>query len=177
MARIPYVPANIAEPKDIVDAVRARRGGDLLELDRLLLHSPPLTQGWNVYLKAIRTQLAIDARLRELAICTVAVLNAAEYEYENHLPFFLAAGGTPEQGRAIRNINMGLKDDGLFDAAERAILRLTHEMTRNVQVSDVTFDAASKALGSTQAVVEMVAVIATYNMVSRFLVALNLHPN
>jgi alkylhydroperoxidase family enzyme len=49
-------------------------------------------------------------------------------------------------------------------------------MTKNVKVSDETFKAAAKALGSTRALVELIGVIATYNMVSRFLVALELHP-
>lgn len=44
MARIPLVPLDLQEPKDIVDAVRKRRGGDLSELDRLLLHSPQFTE-------------------------------------------------------------------------------------------------------------------------------------
>jgi hypothetical protein len=81
VARIPFVPLDLTEPKEIVDAVRARRGGKLLELDRLLLHSPTFTQGCNAHLKAVRTQLTVPANLRELAICTVAVLNGAEYEF------------------------------------------------------------------------------------------------
>ena len=42
MPRLPYVPLDIAEPKEVVAAVRARRGGTLLNLDRILLHSPPV---------------------------------------------------------------------------------------------------------------------------------------
>ena len=64
----------------------------------------------------------------------------------------------------------------LFDEAERAVLQLTLEMTRDVAVSDATFARASNTLGGTQQVVELVATIAAYNMVSRFLVALDLHP-
>jgi alkylhydroperoxidase family enzyme len=50
------------------------------------------------------------------------------------------------------------------------------EMTRSVEVSDATFVQAVKALGSSQSVIELVAVIACYNMVSRFLVALQVRP-
>ncbi|HVL55319.1 MAG TPA: carboxymuconolactone decarboxylase family protein, partial [Burkholderiaceae bacterium] len=59
MPRIPYVPADIAEPRVIVDAVRARRGGTLLELDRMLLRSPPLAAGWNAMLGAVRRELSL----------------------------------------------------------------------------------------------------------------------
>jgi alkylhydroperoxidase family enzyme len=45
-------------------------------------------------------------------------------------------------------------------------------MTRQVRVSDDTFERIRSELGSDQHLVELVAIIATYNMVSRFLVAL-----
>src|SRR5690606_10326538 len=45
--RIPYQPADLAEPAEVVDAIRQRRGGELLELDRMLLHSAPLAARWN----------------------------------------------------------------------------------------------------------------------------------
>jgi alkylhydroperoxidase family enzyme len=52
---------------------------------------------------------------------------------------------------------------------------LTIEMTRQVRVADATFAAVRAVLGE-QATVELVAVIAAYNMVSRFLVALGVEP-
>ena len=176
MARIPFVPADIREPKALVDAVRARRGGELLELDRLLLHSPALTEGWNFHLNQVRTKFSLDPKVRELAMCVVAVVNEAEYELKAHLPLFIKAGGSEEQGKALRNPGAAMKDTRLFNELERATLALSYEMTENVEVSDATFAAAQKALGSTQLVVELVGVIATYNMVSRFLVAFELHP-
>ena len=56
------------------------------------------------------------------------------------------------------------------------MLQLTLEMTRDVKVDDATFERARRALGGTQKVVELVATIAAYNMVSRFLVALDVQP-
>ena len=176
MPRIPFVPADIKEPKALVDAVRARRGGELLELDRLLLHSPPLTEGWNFHLNQVRTKLSLDSKLRELAMCGVAVINKAEYEYKAHLPLFVKAGGTEEQGKALRNMESATKDTRLFNEIERATIALTYEMTEHVKVSEATFAAAKKALGNDRLLVELVGVIATYNMVSRFLVAFDLHP-
>lgn len=176
MARIPFLPLDLKEPKALVDAVRARRGGELLELDRLLLHSPPLAEGWNFHLNQVRTKLSLDPKLRELAMCGVAVVNKAEYEFKAHLPLFVKAGGTEEQGKALRNPEAAMKDTRLFSALERATLALTYEMTKNVKVSDATFAAAREALGSEKLLVELVGVIAAYNMVSRFLVAFELHP-
>jgi alkylhydroperoxidase family enzyme len=174
--RLPYVPADIAEPKEIVDAVRKRRGGTLLPLDRLLLHSPPLAAGWNAYLGAVRTQLSLAAKPRELAICAVAAFNGAEFEFVHHAPLLLKAGGTQAQANALRDLVHAASNDSLFDADERAVLQLTLEMTRDVAVKDATFARAGAAAGGTQKVVELVATIAAYNMVSRFLVALDLQP-
>ncbi|MEI7530802.1 MAG: carboxymuconolactone decarboxylase family protein [Betaproteobacteria bacterium] len=175
MARIPLVPLDLKEPKEIVDAVRNRRGGELSELDRLLLHSPALTEGYNFFLGKVRNNLTTIPKLRELAMCTVAVVNKADYEYNAHLPLFVAAGGTPEKGKAILELESAIKNTTLFDATEIAVLRLTLEMTRDVQVTQETFDLARKAMGGDQQLVDLVGTIATYNLVSRFLVAFELH--
>ena len=173
MPHVPYVPADLAEPKEVVDAVRARRGGHLTHLDRLLLHSPPLAAGWNSLLGAVRTRLSLDARIREIAICAVASLNGAEYEFHHHAPELIKAGGDEHQVRALRDVASAANNGGLFTEAQRAALQLTLEMTHGVAVNDDTMEWVKNALGSPQLVVELVATIATYNMVSRFLVALD----
>ncbi len=175
MPRVPYVPADLAEPRGIVDAVRARRGGALLELDRMLLHSPELALGWNGYLGAVRGQLKLAPRLRELAMCVVAVLNGADYEFHHHAPEFLKAGGTAAQLEALRDPARAGGDATLFDDTERAALAVAVEMTRAVRVPDATFAALAGRLDERE-LVEFVATVATYNMVSRFLVALGIEP-
>ena len=58
---IPYKPDDDQlGPKELVDAIRSRRpGGKLLNLDRILLHSPAFAKGWNGLFAAIRGQLAV----------------------------------------------------------------------------------------------------------------------
>jgi len=176
MRLIPYQPRDIDEPQDLVAAIRARRGGTLLNLDRMLLHSPALARGWNSYLRAVRTELALSPRLRELAICAVAVLTGADYEFGQHGPEFLKAGGTARELDALARIGTADLDAGAFDAREQAIIGLATEMTRSVRVRRATLDAARAALADDRQMVEMVGVIAAYNMVSRFLVALDVEP-
>ena len=176
MRVIPYQPKDIDEPRELVAAIRARRGGTLLNLDRMLLHSPPLAAGWNGFLRAVRTELAVAPKLRELAICAVALLNRADYEYRQHAPVFLQAGGLAEQLDALDRIGGADFDPTAFDAQERAVIALTTEMTRTVEVSPATTDAVRAAFAIDRHVVEIVGVIATYNMVSRFLVALGVEP-
>lgn len=174
--RIPTVPEAELGPLEIVAAVRQRRGGSLLNLDRMLLNSPAYAIGWNAFLGAVRNHLALDARLRELAICAVAVLNGADYELDQHAPEFLQAGGTQAQLTALQDIFSARYDADLFDEAERATLTLTREMTLHVTVSDACFERVRLALPDPQQQVELVGVVAAYNMVSRFLVALQVAP-
>ena len=88
--RIPLKPIDLAEPADLVAAIRKRRGGQLIELDRLLLYSQPLSEGWNHFVGNIRERFSVPQQLRELAMCTVAVLNNAEYEFSQHAPLYLS---------------------------------------------------------------------------------------
>jgi alkylhydroperoxidase family enzyme len=176
MPRLPYLPADLREPEAIVAPIRARRGGQLLHLDRMLLHSPPFARGWNAFLGEVRTGLALSARLRELAMCVVAVVNRAEYEFHHHAPEFLKAGGSAAQVAALRDPERAVRNIELFNAAQRATIRLDVDMTREIEVSPQDFEAVKAQLPGPQEVVELIGVIAAYNMVSRFLVALGIEP-
>lgn len=176
MPRVPYQPANIADPEALVDAIRTRRGGTLLNLDRMLLHSPAYAAGWNALLRAVRQELSLAPKLRELAVCVVAVLTGADYEFHHHAPEYVKAGGTMAQVGALRRMTTNNFDTELFSTEERAVINLTVAMTRDVTVDNVTFDAVSAILPNPQQVVELVGTIATYNMVARFLVALGIEP-
>ena len=176
MPRLPYKPLDDAGPEAIVAPIRARRGGTLLNLDRQLLHSPPLAAGWNELMGAVRSRLTLPELLREIAICAVATINRAPYEFHHHAPLLRAAGASEAQVESLRDVEAALRDPGLFDAAGQATLRLAVEMTRSVQVADPTFEAVRRALGDDRQLVELVATIASYNMVSRVIVALGIEP-
>ncbi len=178
--RLPdWTPERKAQPQDLVDAILARRGGALLNLDKALLWSEPLARGWNTYLKAVRTELPTSRRLRELGICTVALLTGAHYEYHHHAPDFLAAGGTQAQLDALNAFVQadprGIPSDPSLGEVEQLVIRYAAQMTLDVQVSDAVFDALRRHFDETQ-IVELTSAIATYNMVARFLVALGITP-
>jgi alkylhydroperoxidase family enzyme len=162
---IPYADETKA-PQDLVQAIKSRRtNGKLLNLDLMLLNSPNFAKGWNSMFGAIRGQLAVPAKLREISIMTIAVLNDAPYEWLQHEPEFLKAGGTQAELAAIKK-----GDSGVFDEAGQATIALATEMTKNVKVSKATMARAQKVLPNDQ-LVELIGTIAGYNMVSRFLVA------
>jgi alkylhydroperoxidase family enzyme len=175
MPRIPYVTDDEAGDGPLVTAIRKRRGGGLLNLDRQLLHSPPFAEGWNGLLGAVRTRLSVDPKLRELAMCVVAVLNDAPYEFFHHAPEYVKAGGTRAQIDAVEAMKSTPLDPSLFDELGNATIGLAFQMTTMIHVEDATFDTLLTHLGRAHAV-ELVGVVATYNMVSRFLVALGVEP-
>jgi alkylhydroperoxidase family enzyme len=182
--RIPdWTPAAHPQPQELVDAILARRGGQFINLDKALLWSEPLARGWNVYLKAVRSELPTSRKLRELGICTVALLTGAAYEYHHHAPDFLAAGGSQAELDALNAAIPALfaqkprkvQVDKRFGAIEMIVIEYAAQMTLDVKVEGSTFAALQTHFNTTE-LVELTSAIATYNMVARFLVALGVSP-
>ena len=177
--RIPeWTPEAKPQPAELVDAILARRGGQLINLDKALLWSEPLARGWNSYLKAVRTELPTSRKLRELGICTVALLTGAQYEYHHHAPDFLAAGGTQGQLDALDRVvaqDARQAQDAALGELEQLVVRYAAQMTLDVKIDDALFDALRQHFDTT-GLVELTSAIATYNMVARFLVALGVQP-
>jgi alkylhydroperoxidase family enzyme len=81
MARIEYPDVDGLETGDLVARIAHERGGQVINLYRMLLHSPPVAEGWRALGTAIRTESSLDDRSRELAICLVARLTGSAYEW------------------------------------------------------------------------------------------------
>ena len=180
LMRIPdWTPEQKPQPTDLVEAILARRGGTLINLDKVLLWSEPIARGWNVYLKEVRTGLPTSRKLRELGICTVALLTGADYEYHHHAPDFLAAGGSQAELDALRLFvdadPRAVPNSPAFGELEKIIVQYATQMTLDVKVSDPLFAEIRKHFDPTQ-IVEITSAIATYNMVARILVALQISP-
>jgi AhpD family alkylhydroperoxidase len=169
-ARLPEAP----DDGPAADLLRARRGGVLTTLDRLLLHSPPVAEGWNALLGALRGATTLPADLRELVVLRVAVLNGAEFEWTSHAPIARRAGLTDLHLRVLRT------DDALaepvWSPVQAAVLAFTDASTRSVAVPDAVFTALRAHLDDRQ-VVELAVLVGGYAMVSRFLVALDVPPS
>ena len=161
-------PATRPELAALERTIRAERGGIPL-LYQVLLNSAPLADGWEKLLTAIRNRSSVPADLREMVILRVAVLNRAPFEFEAHLQVAREVGVGEAKIEAIREGDMG----EVFSPLEGAVLALTDAMTRQVQVPDEVFAPVRSHLDD-RAVVELVATIAAYNMVARFLEALRI---
>ncbi|PWN45517.1 alpha/beta-hydrolase [Ceraceosorus guamensis] len=187
MPRVPYVfpPAG---SDAVADAIRQRRGArGLTSLDGMLLNAPPIAQGWNTLLGAVRTGSQLEGDLREIMILRVAARNKAAFEWIQHEKVAREEGVSTEQLNRIGDLGVPALSStrpgaGSLSSIQAAMLSLADEMTTKVQVSDETFEAARSAFqkagedetAANRKVVEAVATTAVYNMVSRFLVALDI---
>ncbi|PLB47107.1 hypothetical protein P170DRAFT_438829 [Aspergillus steynii IBT 23096] len=193
--RLPYAPTEPASPDadtaDIYARIAARRHPrPLIPLDLSLLHSPPVADGWNSFLGAIRTRTIIDQGLLELAVCRVAVLTNAVYEWNAHAPLALRGGVRPEELQAVRtlpSVAVGTSEElaaavealeqSSLTARQRAAVQYADEMTQTVRVQDTTFARLQEQGFSDREIVELTTGIAGYNCVSRVLVALDVGEN
>ncbi|KAF8629799.1 hypothetical protein AX15_003270 [Amanita polypyramis BW_CC] len=186
------VPGRHPQPgvSPVADLIRQRRGHrGLTPLDAVLLHVPPVAEGWNLLLGAVRTKGALPGDVRELMILRVAAINKAKFEWDQHEPVGRGAGLTTPQLYIIRDTSTPLPPaKGILTPLQTAALRFADASTRDVRVpKDVTDDLIHElrnlvkenrlesAVGEVERAedlfVEAAAVAASYNMVSRFLVS------
>jgi 4-carboxymuconolactone decarboxylase len=166
--RVPLVqPGTRAELAEIEDRIVAERGRVSL-LYQVLLNSGPIASGWERMLTAVHNQTSVPANLRELMILRVAVLNGATFEFDAHIPHAERAGVSAEKIAAVREEKLR----PVFAPLEQLVLELSDAMTRDIVVPDALFERLRSHFNDTQ-IVEVVATVAAYNMVSRLLVALH----
>ncbi|TKA74327.1 hypothetical protein B0A55_07174 [Friedmanniomyces simplex] len=176
--RIPYAPSGPAEPTPenlaIYDRIRERRNPrPLIPLDLALLHNPNIADGYNTLMGAIRTHSSFPFALAELAICYVAVLNSAVYEWTAHAPIALKAGAKRAVLEAVLNRTWrGTTDHVAVSVDEEMVLEFTEQSTKNIRVEEELMERL-KARWTDRQVMELTMTVGGYNMVSRFLVALD----
>src|SRR5882724_6802961 len=173
MARVALIGENEhPELADSIAKIKGARGGRLINIYRLMLHSPALANVWFDLNQAVRYGTEIDGQSRELAVIRVAILNNVEYVQRAHGPAYaLKEGLTPEQVAAVEN----WQPSKLFSASQRALLDYTDAMTREIDVPDPVFSELRQHFSERQTV-ELTMLIGAYNMLTRFLKALQVDP-
>jgi 4-carboxymuconolactone decarboxylase len=166
----PVIPGTRPELAAQEAQIQAERGR-ISPLYQVLLNSPPIAHGWEQMLSAVRNRNSLPAGLRELVILRVAVLNRAPYEFDAHVPHALNAGVAQAVIDGLRAVP--LATDLSLTPAERVALRLCDAMTRDIEVPDALYAEVQEHFGA-QGQIDLVATVAAYNMVSRFLVALQI---
>jgi 4-carboxymuconolactone decarboxylase len=173
MARVSLIEENEhPELAGSIGKIKGARGGRLINIYRLMLHSPALANAWFDLNQAVRYGTEIDGQSRELAVIRVAILNNVEYVVRAHGPAYaLKEGLTPEQVAALSD----WQPSNLFDEKQRVLLAYTDAVTRDIDVPDAVFVDVRKHFSERQTV-ELTLLISAYNMLTRFLKALKVDP-
>jgi 4-carboxymuconolactone decarboxylase len=173
MARVALIAeADHPELAEPIALLKNGRRGELINVYRLLLHSPELAIEWFELLNAVRFKTGIDDITREIVIIRVAVLNDVRYVINQHIPkLALDAGLTLAQCDAIRD----WQTSAAFTPVQRAVLAFTDAMTVDIRVPEPVYAAVSACYDERQ-MVELSVLVGAYNMHTRVLQALNIDP-
>jgi len=171
MARVRLLGEDEAgDSAEFIAKVRRGRRGNLLNIYRLLLHSPPLASAWFDLLNAVRWKTTLHGRLREIVIIRIAYVNDAQYCLAQHIPALALADGMT---RAECDALADWRAASLFSGSERAALAFTDAMTRDIRVPDDVFADVRRHFDERQ-IVELSVLIGAYNMHTRVQEALQL---
>lgn len=168
MARIPYI-EEAAHPEIAaeIERIKGKRGG-LLNIYKLLLHSPPVAMSWLGHSNAIRWETTLSPRLRELVIVRIAQSLSYPYALRQHVPTIaLADGVTLAECEALKD----WRPTAFFDTAERAALAFADAMLAGPDVRASLLEALKPHFNDRQ-VVELAVLVGTYIMHNRVFSAL-----
>lgn len=172
MARVSLIDEkNHPELSGFIAKIRGARGR-LLNIYRMMLHSPAIAGAWFELNQAVRYETEVDGQSRELAVMRVAILNGVDYILRAHGPnYALKEGLTAAQVEALAD----WRSSPLFSDRQRALLAYVDAMTRDIDVPDAVF-AKLRSRYSERQTVELTMLIGAYNMHSRVLKALKIDP-
>ena len=158
------------ELAELIARIRGGRGGRLLNIYKMLLHSPAIAAAWLDQVTAVRWKTELDGQLREIVIIRIGMLNRVEYVINAHVPAFaVEAGLTLDQCNALAD----WRNSTLFDERQHSALAYADAMTRDIQVTAAVYVELKRHFNERQ-IVELTVLIGTYNMHTRVLQALEI---
>ena len=168
MARIAYVEEN-DHPELAADIARIKGGrGGLINIYKLLLHTPTVCMTWFEHIGAIRWKTRLTPRLREIAIVRIAQAARYGYALQQHVPRIAVPDGVSlEECEALKD----WRGSKFFNDAERAALAYVDAMRAAPEVPDEVFDAVRKHYNERE-IVELTVLVGTYLMHNRVFTAL-----
>jgi alkylhydroperoxidase family enzyme len=166
MARIRLINPDTVpdELRPLVEQIKRERGGRVLNLYKLLLNSPPIAAGWLHMGTAVRMESSLSGDVRELAICRVAQISGAEYEWQAHAPIAVKEGVSQAQVDQLAD----WQASEAFTPRQRAVLAYAEQVTWEFDADEATFAAVREHFND-QEILELTVTIGFYNTVSRVL--------
>jgi alkylhydroperoxidase family enzyme len=162
MARIPYFDVESASGRhaEFLDKLKPH-----LNIYRMLANSEAGLKGFTRMGNALLFRCELDPGLRELAILRVGRLSRTAYEVFQHERIAREAGVAEEKIAALRDSTI---EAPAFTDQEKAVLRFTDDVVRNIKATDRTLKPVQSLL-TPGALVELTLTIGYYMMVCRFL--------
>ncbi len=142
----------------------AHPSGRVVNINTTLANHPKLEERWLPWAMYIFTESTLPPREREILILRIGWLCRSEYEFGQHTLFAKSAGLTDEE---IRRITEGPKAPG-WDPFDATLLQAVDELHADAFVTDATWNALAKRYNKQQ-VMDVVATVGQYNLVSMFL--------
>ena len=164
MARVKLLqPEDVPDHPALIERIRKGRRGNVINVYKMLLHSPDIASVWLDLVNAVRWKTELDGRLREIVIIRVGYLNRCAYVVKQHVPELSMPEGLPkEESDALAD----WRASKFFNERERAALAYTDAVTRDIDVPDAVFAELRKHFSERQ-IVELTVLIGTYNMHTR----------
>jgi alkylhydroperoxidase family enzyme len=135
-----------------------------LNIFRLLLRRPRTAKALADLLVSLLFRGELDDRLRELVIMRIGWATGSDYEWTQHWAIAQERFGvSAEELLALRD----WRASDRFGPAERAVLTAVDETLETGTLSDATFSECAQHLGGPGELVELVAAIGTWRLVSQ----------
>lgn len=166
-------PIEVSDDPEVIKAIakiKGARGGRFNPIYKLLMHNPAIATAFLGQVGAVRWNMTLDGRIRELVVLRVSVLNRVDYvRAEHEAGFALEEGLTQEHFDAV----IDWRKSAIFNPVQRAALAYTDAITVDIQVTPGIQDEVARHFGQRQ-IVELTALIGTYNMLTRMFEAFDI---
>ncbi len=166
--RVPLLP--LEEAKQIAGEIALPAPLAELNIFRVLLRHPALAQRLSGLLMMLIVQGKLDRRLRELVIMRRGWATASEYEWAQHWRVARELGIPHEDLLAVRD----WRSSDRFGDADRAVLAATDETLESGTISPETWELCCAHVGGTEELLELVAAIGNWRMISSLLRSLEI---
>ncbi len=166
--RIPLLP--IEKAKQLAAEIELPAPLAELNIFRVLLRHPALAQKLSGLLMMLLVQGKLDRRLRELVIMRLGWATASEYEWAQHWRVARELGIPHEDLLALRD----WRSSDRFGDADRAVLAATDETLETGTISPETWEHCRAHVGGTEELLELVAAIGNWRMISSLLRSLEI---
>ena len=148
---------------------RTSGGLGVLNVFKVMAHTPDLMQAWWSMMTAAFTRLQLDPRLRELAILRLFQLTRCAYGFAHHVRIGREAGISDEEIADVERY----ADSDRFSPLDKLVLEYTDAVTR-LDGSAAAIAAKLRAHISERELVELTFCIANWNLMAHLLLPLEI---